>query len=135
MTRIMMIGQLAAATGTKVNTIRFYEDIGLMPKAERTRSGRRTYCESDLLRLTFIRRGRALGFSVDEIRSLIELSAKPGGDCRRAVEIARHHIREIEERVAALMKARIALEAAADDCECGRVSECRIIEAIALART
>ena len=133
MPNVMMIGQLAAATGTKVNTIRFYEDIGLMPKAERTTSGRRTYRESDQLRLTFIRRGRALGFSVDEIRSLIELSAKPDGDCTRAAEIARHHIRGIEKRIAGLTKARAALETAADDCECGRVAECRIIEAIAFA--
>mgnify|MGYP003630466050 CR=1 FL=1 len=67
----MLIGGIAKATGTKVNTIRFYEEIGLMPEAARTAAGQRTYTESEVKRLSFIRRARKLGFSIDETRSLL----------------------------------------------------------------
>ena len=72
----MAIGILAKRTGTKVNTVRFYEEIGLLPRAARTESGRRTYGMSDLNRLSFIRNARGLGFSIDEIRSLLALAAE-----------------------------------------------------------
>ena len=72
------IGGLAKRTGTKVNTIRFYEDIGLLPCAARTASGRRTYGDEDVGRLAFIRNARGLGFSIDEIRSLTALALGPG---------------------------------------------------------
>ena len=71
-TEIMQIGELARATSTKVTTIRFYEQIGLVDAAARTGSGRRTYQQADVERLNFIRNGRRLGFSIDEIRSFIQ---------------------------------------------------------------
>ena len=73
MTKRLAIGDLARQTGTKVNTIRFYEEIGLLPLPNRTASGRRTYATADVRRLAFIRHGRGLGFSIDEIRSLFAL--------------------------------------------------------------
>jgi len=66
----MLIGGLAKATGTKVNTIRFYEDIGLMPEPERTAAGQRTYTERDVKRLAFIRQARKLGFSIEGSNSI-----------------------------------------------------------------
>lgn len=131
MLKPLLIGDLAGATGTKVNTIRFYEEIGLMPRAARTASGRRTYGRPDLDRLAFIRRGRALGFSIDEIRSLIQLSARPDQDCAEAAEIARCHLRDVEARLRSLRALRKELRKVADSCPGGTVNSCGVIEAIA----
>lgn len=131
MTKRLAIGDLARQTGTKVNTIRFYEDIGLLPRAVRTASGRRTYGIPDVRRLAFIRHGRALGFSVEEIRSLLALSDEPERDCAEAAAIARRHLRDIETRIARLETLRDALSEVAVSCEGGRARDCRVIEAIA----
>ena len=128
----LMIGDLAAATGTKVNTIRYYEDIGLMPVAVRTQSGRRTYGRPELLRLTFIRRARAMGFSIDEIRSLLELSSHPDRDCAEAAAIASRHLRDVENRIARLQQLRAELKPIADSCSGRRAADCNIIGAIAM---
>ncbi|MBF5091087.1 helix-turn-helix domain-containing protein [Novosphingobium sp. NBM11] len=125
------IGDLARQTGTKVNTIRFYEDIGLLPSPMRTASGRRTYNAADVRRLSFIRHGRSLGFSVDEIRSLLALSDQPERDCGEAAAIARQHLCDIEERIARLQTLRSALVDVAASCDGGRAADCRVIEAIA----
>ena len=127
----MMIGDLARRTGAKVNTIRFYEEIGLMPQAARTGAGRRTYGEPDLQRLSFIRHGRELGFSVNEIRSLIALSGDPDRDCDAAAGIARKHLATVEDRITLLEALRDELKHALSSCEGGRIAECRVIEAIA----
>ena len=127
----LMIGDLARRTGTKVNTIRFYEDIGLLPPPARTAAGRRTYAEGDVRRLAFIRHGRGLGFSIEEIRSLMKLSDQPDQDCAEAGAIARRHLRAIEGRIARLELLRDELAKAALSCEGGRAADCRVIEAIA----
>ena len=93
----MMIGELGNRTGTKVNTIRYYEDIGILPPPVRTDSGRRTYAECDVKRLSFIRHSRSFGFSLAEIRSLLSLSDSPEQDCTLASTIAKSHL----ERIAA----------------------------------
>src|SRR3546814_12996361 len=85
---MLMIGELARRTGAKVNTIRFYEDIGLMPLAARTDSGRRTYGEADVRRLKFIRNGREMGFSREALKSLISLSELPERDGGAAAAMA-----------------------------------------------
>jgi Cu(I)-responsive transcriptional regulator len=133
MTKRLAIGDLARQTGAKVNTIRFYEDIGLLPLPVRTASGRRTYDASDVRRLTFIRHGRGLGFSVEEIRSLLALSDEPERDCGEAATIARQHLQDIETRIARLEMLRDALAEVAVSCEGGRARDCRVIEAIAEA--
>ena len=129
--KLLMIGDLAAATGTKVNTIRYYEDIGLMPVAVRTQSGRRTYGRSELLRLTFIRHARALGFSIDEVRSLLALSNHPDRDCSDAAAIASHHLTDVDDRIARLQQLRAELKPIADSCSGRRAADCNIITAIA----
>ena len=88
-----LIGDLARRTGTKSNTIRFYEEIGLMPKAARTEAGRRTYAEVDFRRLSFIRHSRGLGFSIDEIRSLMALSDVYITDCSFSTNVLLHESR------------------------------------------
>lgn len=127
----LMIGDLAAATGTKVNTIRFYEDIGLMPRAARTPSGRRTYGKSDVSCLAFIRHGRALGFSIEEVRSLMDLSRHPDRDCADAAAIARRHLYDVEERITRLERLRAELRKIAESCDGGLAADCSVIEAIA----
>ena len=130
---MLMIGDLAKRTGTKVNTIRFYEEIGLMPEAARTSGGRRTYGEGQVRQLGFIRHARGLGFSVDEIRSLIALSANPEQDCHEAGAIARRHLASVEDRIARLTALREALSDATRSCDGGRIADCRVMEAITTA--
>lgn len=127
---MMMIGDLARRTGTKVNTIRFYEEIGLMPEAARTSGGRRTYGEGQVRQLGFIRHARELGFSVEEIRSLIALSANPDQDCHEAGAIARRHLASVEDRITRLVALRDALSDATRSCEGGKIADCRVMEAI-----
>lgn len=127
---MLMIGDLAKRTGTKVNTIRFYEEIGLMPEAPRTPGGRRTYGEPQVRQLGFIRHARELGFSVDEIRSLIALSANPDQDCNETGTIARQHLANVEDRITRLIALRDALSAATRSCDGGRIADCRVMEAI-----
>lgn len=128
---LTMIGDLARRTGTKINTIRFYEEIGLMPKAARTDSGRRTYGDADFRRLSFIRHSRGLGFSIDEIRSLMALSDQPDQDCAEAATIARRHLENIVDRIALLEALQSELTRIATACPGGRAADCSVIEAIA----
>lgn len=125
-----LIGDLARRTGTKINTVRFYEEIGLMPKAARTAAGRRIYAEADFRRLSFIRHSRGLCFSIDEIRSLMALSDQPDQDCAEAAMIARRHLNSIEDRIAKLEALQSQLTEIATSCAGGRAADCSIIEAI-----
>ena len=130
MSKKLMIGDLAAATGTKVNTIRFYEEIGLMRRAARTESGRRTYSFSDLERLRFIRHARKLGFETDEIRSLLAFGDDPDRQCGEVTEIAMRHLADVNEKIARLALLRDELGRIAQLCAGGTVSECRIMETL-----
>ncbi len=130
MSRMLMIGDLAAATGTKVNTIRFYEEIGLMRRAARTQSGRRTYGADDLERLRFIRHARKLGFETGEIRSLLALGDDPERPCDEVTQIALRHLADVNEKISRLALLRDDLEKIARSCAGGTVSECRIMESL-----
>jgi len=131
MTKALMIGDLAAATGTKVNTIRFYEEIGLMLRAARTASGRRTYGDADLRRLRFIRHARKLGFSTAEIRSLLALSDQSDGECDEVNRITKSHLEEVKAKIARLVLLRDELARMAETCAGGAVAECRVLEVLA----
>lgn len=131
MTASMMIGQLARETATKVTTIRFYETIGLLPVPPRTESGRRTYGAADAHRLHFIRNGRRLGFSIDEIRSLIDLAHAPAQDCSAAARIAARHLQDVEARLTQLVSLRDELATLTASCTNEQIADCRIIQAIA----
>ena len=130
MAKLLMIGDLASATGTKVNTIRFYEGIGLMRPAARTESGRRTYNPEDLERLRFIRHARKLGFETQEIRSLLALGDQPEGQCAEVTEIAVRHLEDVDAKISQLMLLRDELDRMARLCAGGTVSKCRIMEAL-----
>ena len=128
--KMLMIGDLASATGTKVNTIRFYEDIGLMRPAARTPSGWRTYDDAAVSRLRFIRRARKLGFDTDEIRALLALSDEPNRQCEEVSALARAHKASIDAKIVQLEQFRDELDRVAQSCAGGTVADCRIMEAL-----
>jgi len=135
MAQKLSIGILARETGVKVNTVRFYEDAGIMPLPERTASGRRTYSSEDVRRLRFVRRARALGFSLDEVRSLLELSGEPDRDCAAVNGIAQEHLRTVEDKIEGLLALRDELTRIGGLCAGGRVAGCRVLEVLASAPT
>ena len=125
------IGKLAALTGVKIPTIRFYEQNDLVPPPGRTEGGQRRYDEGAVRRLHFIRHARDLGFSVDDIRQLLSLSEHPAMPCGAATDIARHHLRQVEGKIARLRLIRSELKRMIEDCSGGSAGNCRILEAIA----
>jgi Cu(I)-responsive transcriptional regulator len=125
------IGELARATGTKVETIRYYERIGLLPLPARTGGNYRAYARPHLERLGFIRRGRDLGFSLDGVRELLRLSDDRDRPCTEVDRIARAHLAQVERKLADLTMLRGELRQLIDQCRHGTVADCRIIEALA----
>ncbi len=125
------IGAVAKATGLKIPTIRFYEAEGLIDAPERTSSGRRLYSDADMKRLSFIRHTRALGFELDDIRSMLVLSDRPEQPCGDVDQIARRQLEAIETRIAQLKALRKELSRVVQSCAGGKVGECRVIEALA----
>lgn len=98
------IGELSRRTGVKIETIRFYERIKMLAPPVRTESGRRVYQPNDGRVLAFIRRGRELGFSLDEIRTLLGLRAPANVSCLEVKEIARKHIADVQAKISDLSK-------------------------------
>lgn len=125
------IGKLGRMTHTKVQTIRYYEQIGLMPEPQRNAGNQRIYAEADRRRLGFIRHARELGFHLDAIRSLLELTDEPERPCSEADEIARTHLAEVESRINRLEALRDELQRMLACCRGERVVDCRILETLA----
>jgi DNA-binding transcriptional MerR regulator len=125
------IGDLAHATDTRVETIRWYEKQGLLPRPSRTAGNYRIYGDAALARLSFIRRARDLGFSLDQVRALLDLAEKGDADCASVDVLAAAHLAEIDRKVADLMRLRGELSSLLASCKGGRIAECRIIEALA----
>ncbi len=124
----MLIGELSRRTGCVIETIRFYERIGIMPAPPRSPGGHRIYSEGDEKRLTFIRRGNQLGFTLDEVRGM--LGMVDGGDysCEDIQVITLAHIEDIKRKIDDLGKIKKVLEAMARQCATGVVPQCPIIE-------
>jgi Cu(I)-responsive transcriptional regulator len=127
----LSIGSLARATGTKVETIRYYERIGLWPAPVRTRGNYRSYDESHLARLSFIRRARDLGFSLDQVRDLLRLADDRDRPCEAVDVIARQHLDAVERKIADLAALRDELADLIGQCGRGTIADCRIIETLA----
>lgn len=125
------IGTLAKATGTKVETVRWYERVGLLPSPARTAGNYRSYGPPHLARLSFIRRARDLGFSLEQVRVLLGLAEDQDRSCEAVDAIAREHRDEVDRKIGDLQALRRELDGLIDKCRHGRVSECRIIEALA----
>lgn len=124
------IGKLGRATGTKVETIRYYERIGLLTKPPRTAGNYRMYGKSDLDRLSFIRRARDLGFTLDQVRTLLSLSNAVDKDCCEVDAIARDHLDDVDRKIADLKALRSELRDLVGQCSRGRIGDCRILAAL-----
>jgi DNA-binding transcriptional MerR regulator len=124
------IGEAARHSGVKVPTIRYYEQIGLLPAPPRSDGNRRQYDAADLRRLAFIRHARELGFEIDAIRALLALQDEPDQSCAVADQIARARLVEVQQRIASLTALKAELERMLASCAHGRVEQCRVIEAL-----
>lgn len=127
---MLSIGALGKRTGTKVQTIRYYEQIGLMPEPGRTEGGQRRYGDAELHRLAFIRHCRELGFSLEAIRELLDLSDSPERSCAQVDAVAQRQLKEVEARIARLEALRIELQRMISECSADRVADCRILEVL-----
>lgn len=127
---MLAIGTLARKTGTKVQTIRYYEQIGLMPQPGRTEGGQRRYDGAGLDRLAFIRHARQLGFTLEAIRELLDLSDNPEKSCDDADRIARRQLQQVEQRMARLEALRTELERMIHECSGGNTANCRVLEVL-----
>lgn len=124
------IGALAEATETKVETVRYYERIGLLPDPERTSANYRSYSADHLARLSFIRRARDLGFTLDQVRALLGLADHKDNDCCAVDALARDHVSEIDRKISDLKALRRELNNLLSQCQRGTIADCRIIGAL-----
>ncbi len=108
----MQIGEFAEKGGVTVQTIRFYERRGLLPKPPRRESGYRVYGDADLRRLLFIRQAKALGFSLDEIREILRMRERGQLPCAKVLRVAEQHLKTIERQVRQLSQFRDELRRA-----------------------
>ena len=131
MSEKLSIGEAARRSGVKVPTVRYYEQIGLLPAPPRTEGNRRLYGEADMRRLSFIRHGRELGFELDAIRALLALQEDRNQSCELACNIARTHLEEVEARLRSLQALRGELKAMLESGRHGKVAQCRVIEVVA----
>lgn len=127
----MNIGQAASASGISAKMIRHYESINLIKQSTRTDAGYRTYTNSDLHTLRFIKRGRSLGFSLDQIRDLLSLwndSHRASADVKA---IALTHVTDLEKRIAELSEMRDTLQDLAKSCSGDARADCPILRGLA----
>lgn len=130
MTGAYSIGALAEATDTKVETVRYYERIGLLPAPGRTSGNYRAYSRSQLDRLSFIRRARDLGFTLDQVRALLGLAGNTQSKCCAVDAMARDHVTEIDRKIADLEALRSQLNGLLSQCSRNTIADCRIIGAL-----
>ena len=124
------IGQLSQAASIAPPTIRYYEKIGLLDKPARSGSNYRLYNEDDLARLAFVARARDIGFTIDQVRSLLDFSDQRDDDCCRVMSMTAQHLQEVEKKIADLTALKEHLATLLASCQGGRVSDCRIIDAL-----
>ena len=124
------IGVLSRRTGCKVETIRYYERIGLLPAPARSAGGHRLFGEDHLKRLTFIRRGRELGFSLDDIRGLLGLVDGGAYTCAEVKAVTLEHLGEVRRKLADLRRLERVLKGMAAECDGGSLPDCPVIDAL-----
>jgi MerR family transcriptional regulator, mercuric resistance operon regulatory protein len=128
------IGNLSHRTGCNIETIRYYERVGLLPHPPRSPSRYRLYDTEDVRRLTFIRRSRELGFSLDEVRALLALSANDKQEaCAEVCDLAVHHLQDIRAKIADLRAMEDVLADAVRCCDAGDTPGCPLIDSLSAA--
>lgn len=123
-------GELARRAGCNLETIRYYEDIGLMPEPDRSAAGHRLYSTEDQRRLRFILRSRELGFSIDEIRSLLSMVDSGSYTCGEIHALTQEHLKSVAGKIADLKKLQRTLKSISSDCAAGNEPECPIVDAL-----
>lgn len=126
----MKIGEVAALSGCKVETIRYYEKQGLLPQPSRTTSGYRSYGPQDVDRLGFVTRCRALGFGLAEIRDFIGLEENPDLSCAEVDRLARRHLSQVRIKLEQLRRLEQALDVLIAGCRGGQRADCAILQAL-----
>jgi MerR family mercuric resistance operon transcriptional regulator len=127
------IGELSRQTQCHIETIRYYERIGLLPQPFRTQARFRRYGTEDVVRLRFIRRARQLGFSLDEVRALLKLSGTDGDHTRAELRsLVAKHVGDIRARITDLQAIERMLSAAVSECECGQQLGCPIMDVLSV---
>lgn len=131
---LLPIGTLARRTRCPVPTIRYYEDIGLLPRPARAGNGHRHYREADVARLGFVKRCRDFGFAIEQVRPLLALFEDGERDCSAVRDLARQHLHDVQARIAAMQQLESALSAFIADCDqaCvgGPTRDCVIVGAM-----
>ena len=122
---------LARRTGCNLETIRYYEKIGIMPEPPRMASGYRVYDETHISRLRFILRGRELGFSIEELRGLLRLVDRGTQTCAEVKALTEQHLAEVRAKITDLKRIEKVLAATAAQCSGEQVPECPVLEALA----
>lgn len=130
---MMTRSELADRTGCHLETIRYYEQTGLLPNPPRSPGGHRQYAEVHVRRLQFILRGRELGFAIDELRTLLNLVDRRRVTCGQVRSTALAHLAAVREKIADLRRMERALAATAARCRGGNVPDCPIIETLSRA--
>jgi MerR family mercuric resistance operon transcriptional regulator len=125
------IGELASLSGVRVETIRYFERIGLLTHPQRTAGGHRLFSSADLDRLNFVRRAREMGFSQAEVRVLLSLSASQLVSCGDVKTIAEKHLRKVRQKISDLQELEKSLSSTVAKCTGGKVPKCPVIDAIA----
>src|SRR5690349_4736492 len=124
------IGAASEGSGCTIETIRYYERIGLVPKPPRNASRYRVYAPGDVQRLAFIRRARELGFTLDEVRDLLRLAADVAQPCAAVHDVAAAHLADVRAKIADLRKMARLLAEAVRQCEMGEQPGCPVIDAL-----
>lgn len=127
----LSIGELGRRTHCKVQTIRWYEEVGLLPRPARTDGGHRVYDGQHLARLDFIRHARELGFPLNAVRALLTLSDRPAQPCKDAHALASSQLAVVEDKLRRLESLWVELARMTDACRGGVAAECRILETLA----
>ena len=137
--RTLKIGALAGQTGTNAPTIRYYEEIGLLRSAGRQAGNQRVYGDADVKRLTFIRRCREFGFSIDQVRSLVALMQDPASSCVDARDLAQEHLVAVRKKLAELKALERSIAGFVSGCEAscagGAGPDCVIFDDLSKGRT
>jgi MerR family mercuric resistance operon transcriptional regulator len=128
-------GTLAARTGCNIETIRYYEQIRILPPPPRSQGGHRLYGPALIKRLNFVLRSRDLGFTLEEIRELLRVVDGGNYTCAQVEALAHEHVRSIRQKIMDLKKLKSVLETMAAQCSGGKIPHCPIIDALFNART
>jgi MerR family mercuric resistance operon transcriptional regulator len=126
----LTIGRLAAQAGVNLETVRYYERVGLMPAPDRTEGGHRSYRPEHRARLAFIRRARELGFSLEDVRALLRLAEPGQAACAPAKAIASVHLQAVRAKLADLRRLEVVLDAVVGRCGDGDDPTCPVIEVL-----